>query len=133
MVAAVAAAAVLAVAKGPCALVTPADVKAVLATQPPAAKAQTLGLYQSCTYRAGGKTVTVQTRQIDRATFVKSAKANPGPVKAVAIPGATAYSAAGGFTLLVWKHGTAVTVLVLGATPPLTAEKALALRALAKL
>ena len=132
MVAAVAVA-VLGLVKSPCALVTPADVKAALGTQPPAAKAQTLGLYQSCTYRAGGKTVTIQTRQIDRATFVKSAKSNPGPVKAVTIPGATAYSAAGGFTLLVWKHGTAVTVLVLGATPPLTAEKALALRALAKL
>ncbi len=124
--------AALALAKSPCALVTPVDVKAVVGAKPAPAKAQALGLYESCTYSAGGKTVTVQTRQIDKGTFVKSAKANPGPVKPVAIAGATAYSAAGGFTLLVWKHGTAVTVLVLGVSPPLAAEKQLALRALAR-
>jgi hypothetical protein len=119
-------------AKSPCALVTPADVKAVVGAKPPTAKAQTLGLFRSCTYSAGGATVTIQTRQIDKATFVKSAKANPGPVKAVAVAGATAFSAAGP-TLLVWRHGTAVTVLVFGGGKGLTAEKQLAARALARL
>src|SRR5947209_1965942 len=115
----------------PCALVTAADVKATVGAAPGTPQAQTLGLFKSCTYRAGSATVTFQTRQIDRGTFVKSAKANPGPVKPVAIPGATAFSAAGP-TLLVWKHGTAVTVLVLGGKA-LAAEKQLAARALARL
>ena len=119
-------------APNPCALVTPATVRAALGARPAAAHVQTLGLFQSCTYRAGAATVTIQTRQIDKGTFVKSAKANPGPVKPVALPGATAFSAAGP-TLLVWKHGTAVTVLVFGGGPGLAAEKQLALRALAKL
>ena len=119
-------------APSPCALVRPADVLAAVGTKPPAAKVQTLGLFKSCTYRAGSATVTIQTRQIGKATFVKSAKANPGPVKAVSLPGATAFSAAGP-TLLVWKQGTAVTVLVFGGGPGLAAEKKLALRALARL
>jgi hypothetical protein len=116
----------------PCALVTAADVRAAVGATPGKPQAQTLGLFRSCTYRAGSATVTIQTRQVDKATFVKSAKANPGPVKSVSLPGATAFSAAGP-TLLVWKHGTAVTVLVFGAGSALAAERQLALRALAKL
>jgi hypothetical protein len=48
------------------------------------------------------------------------------------VPGATAFSAAGP-TLLIWKHGTAVTVLVFGTPQSLALEKKLAARALARL
>ncbi|MES1248967.1 MAG: hypothetical protein ABUS54_14975 [Actinomycetota bacterium] len=117
-------------AKPPCALVTAADVAAVAKAKPGKPQAQTLGLFKSCTYRAGAFTVTVQSRQVDHGTFVKSAKANPGPVKQV---NANEFSVGGGTVLLVWKHGTSVTVLVLGAAQPLAAEQALANRALARL
>jgi len=116
----------------PCKVVTAADATKVLGSKVAPGKAQTLGLFQSCFYSAGTKSVTVQTRQIDKADFVTSAKANPGPV--VAVPGlGAAYSAAGGSTLLVWKQGTEVTLLAFGVTPALTAEKALAKSALARL
>ena len=117
----------------PCKVVTAADATKVLGSKVAPGKAQTLGLFQSCFYSAGTKSVTVQTRQIDKADFVTSAKANPGPVVAVPGLGAAAYSAAGGSTLLVWKRGTEVTLLAFGVTPALTAEKALAKSALARL
>jgi hypothetical protein len=121
-------------AKSPCALVTAIDAKRALGAAVGKPKAQTLGLFQSCTYATPtGKVVTVQTRRIDRATFVKSAKANPAPVKPVAGLGGIAFSAAGGSTLLVWKHGTAVTLLILGTPSPLASEKQLAKKALARL
>ncbi len=121
-------------AKSPCALVTAADAKRALGAAVGRPKLQTLGLYRSCTYssKAGGS-VTVQTRQIDRATFVRSAKANPGPVKLIGGLGGLAFSAGAGSTLLVWKHGTAVTLLVLGTPSPLASERKLAAKALARL
>ena len=114
----------------PCALVTRADVALVAKATPGPGQAQTLGLFKSCTYHVGSTTVTIQSRQIDHATFVKSAKANPGPVKQL---NANAFSVGGGTVLLVWKRGTSVTLLVLGVAQPLAAEKTLAARALAKL
>jgi hypothetical protein len=116
--------------KPPCALVTAADVAAVAKAKPARGQAETLGLFRSCTYHAGSTTVTIQSRQIDHATFVKSAKANPGPVKQLS---ANEFSVGGGTVLLVWKRGTAVTLLVLGPAQPLAAEKTLAQRALARL
>jgi hypothetical protein len=63
---------------------------------------------------------------------VKSAKANPPPVKAIAGIGAPAYFA-GGFTLLVWRGGNEATFTVFGTGPPLTREVALAKRVLHRL
>ena len=121
-------------AKSPCSLVTAADAKAALGTAVKRPKLQNLGLFASCFYAtSSAASVTVQSRAIDRATFVKSAKANPGPVKAVAGLGGTAFSAAAGSTLLVWKNGTAVTILVLGTANPLASEETLAKKALARL
>jgi hypothetical protein len=117
----------------PCKVVTAADAAKVLGGKVAPGKAQSLGLFQSCFYNAGTKSVTVQTRQIAKADFVTSAKANPGPVVAVPGLGAAAYSAAGGSTLLVWKNGTEVTLLAFGVSPAMTAEKALAKSALARL
>jgi hypothetical protein len=114
-----------------CKLVAPADAKTVLGGAA-APKAQTLGLYSSCTYRRAGITLTVQTRAISKADFVKSAKANPAPVVAVPGIGAAAYSAAGS-VLLVWRNGTEATFLLFGGGKGLADEKALAKRVVSRL
>ena len=120
-------------APNPCRLVTARDVKAVLGTAVGRGKPQSLGLYQSCTYTSGRTTVTVQTRALSKADFVKSAKANPPPVKAIAGVGASAYFAAG-FTLLVWRGGNEATFTVYGTgSPPLAPEVALAKRVVNRL
>lgn len=117
----------------PCKLVTAADVKAVLGTPVGRGKLQPLGLYQSCTYTTKKfVTVTIQTRALSKVDFVKSAKANPPPVKAVAGVGAPAYYA-GGATLLVWRHGNEATVSIFAAGPALAREVELAKRALHRL
>jgi hypothetical protein len=118
------------VAPNPCRLVTATDVKAVLGGAVSRGKLQSLGLYRSCTYSTKSFAfVTVQTRTLSKADFVKSAKMNPGPVKAVAGLGAPAYYA-GRATLLVWRHGNEATFTVLGAGPSLAPEVKLAKRAL---
>jgi len=118
----------------PCKVVTPADATKVLGVKVGAGKAQTLGLYESCFYSAGTKSLTVQTRQIDKADFVKSAKANPGPVAPLAGvgAGASAYTAAGGLSVLAWKNGNEVTFLYIGVTPPAAQKAALAKTALGR-
>lgn len=136
LVAVAAIVAVHAVAAGaapkPCRLVTAADATRALGGAVRAGKAQTLGLYASCTYRsrAGFMTLTVQSRAIGRADFVRSAKANPGPVKRIAGVGSEAFSAGG--VLLAWKRGIEVTVLAFGVGNPPAAEKRAALAALAR-
>jgi hypothetical protein len=119
-------------APNPCKLVRAADVKAVLGAAVGRGKLQSLGLYESCTYTTKSLvTVTVQTRTLAKADFVKSAKANPPPVKTVSGLGAPAYFA-GGVTLLVWRHGNEATFSVFGSGQgsPLAREVKLATRAL---
>jgi len=117
----------------PCKLVTATDVKAVLGTPVARGKLQSLGLYQSCTYTTKSLvTVTVQTRTLSKADFVKSAKANPPPVKAVAGVGAPAYYA-GGATLLVWRRGNEATFSIFGGGPGLAREVKLAKRVVKRL
>ena len=121
-------------APNPCSVVTRADATAVLGAGIKDGKLQTLGLYKSCTYTtAKFATLTVQTRSIPRADFVRSAKANPGPVKPVAGVGALAYSAGGGVTLLVWRKGTEATFSIYGAGPALPREITLAKRVVSRL
>jgi hypothetical protein len=121
-------------AKSPCALVTAADASHALGVTVKKPKLQNLGLFVSCFYATSStKSVTVQTRTISRNDFDRSAKANPGPVKHLAGIGSDAYSVGGGSTLLVWKNGTGVTLLVLGMPNALTTEKALAAKAAARL
>src|SRR5262249_46297465 len=68
----------------PCKLVTAADVRATVGATVSRGKLQSLGLYRSCTYTTTSSAfVTVQTRALSKADFVKSAKMNPGPVKAI--------------------------------------------------
>jgi hypothetical protein len=112
--------------KSACALVTAADAAKALGGPTGRGKHQILGLYDSCTYTAKSKTLTVQTRQLSRSDFERSAKANPGPVVRVSGLGSDAFSVAGGVSLLVWKNGTAVTLLLLGINPALPVEKQLA-------
>jgi hypothetical protein len=120
-------------APNPCRLVTAADVTVVLGAVAGRGKLQALGLYKSCTYSTKSHvTVTVQTRMLSRANFVTSAKANPGPVKAVAGLGAPAYFA-GRITLLVWRGGNEVTISIFGLGSPLAAEVKLAKRALRRM
>jgi hypothetical protein len=118
----------------PCRLVTAADARAVLGVAVGRPKLQTLGLYQSCSYRAaGGVTVTIQSRRMVKSDFFRSAKANPGPVVPVSGLGAAAYAAGGGSVLLVWRNGTEVTFLVFGGGKGLAEEKRLAKRAVTRL
>ncbi|HEY0937775.1 MAG TPA: hypothetical protein VGD91_29050 [Trebonia sp.] len=66
------------------------------------------GVYQSCVYGKAG--VVVLVRNISRASFDKSAAANPGGVKPVPGIGQDAYS--GGGSLLVWQNGTEIAISV---------------------
>lgn len=109
----------------PCSLVTPADVTSAAGGSAGAPTDTKAGLYQACLY---GSSVVVLVRNIDRASFDKSAKANPGGVTAVSGIGQDAYSGSG--TLLVWQNGTEVTILVNGNA---AAEKPLALAAVNRL
>jgi len=92
----------------PCALVTPAEVQEVTGKSAASPSDALVGLYQSCTYANAG--VVVLVRNMNRATFDKSAAANPGGAKPVPGIGQDAYSSGGG--LLVWKNGTEITILV---------------------
>ena len=69
----------------PCVLVTSADAAKVIGGKP-VAKPQTLGLYKSCTYKTGRKTITVLFRKLAKADFEKSAKKNPPPFIAHVVP-----------------------------------------------
>lgn len=119
--------------KNPCKLVTANDAKKALGVTVAAGKPQTVGLYQSCRYANGTKSLGVLERQLSRADFDKSAKKNPGPVVHVAGIGTDAYSAGGGTTLLLWKHGIELTLLATGVTNPLKTEKALGKTAASRL
>lgn len=136
LVAAAAVVGVHAVAAGaapkPCRLVTAADATRALGGAVRPGKAQQLGLYASCLYRSrkGFTTLTVQSRAIGRADFVRSAKANPGPLERVAGVGTEAFSASG--VLLAWKRGTEIIVLAFGVGDAPAAEKRAALAALAR-
>ncbi len=119
-------AAALTLAASPCKIVTAADAATALGGPVGTPKAQTLGLYQSCTYGRGTRVLTVQTRPLAKGDFVKSAKANPKPIVSVPGLGTPAYFVAN-FILLVWRNGTEATFTISGTSgSPLTAEKALA-------
>src|SRR5918911_1009294 len=117
----------------PCALVTAADAAKALGTTVGKGRAETRGLYKACTYTKGRKTLTVLVRQIDKATFEKSAKKNPPPVFAIPGIGDEAYSAAGGYALLVWKKGTELTFAFIGVSPVVQTQKDVANAALKRL
>jgi hypothetical protein len=115
----------------PCVLVSKSDAAKVLGGKVGAGKAQTLGLYKSCTYKSGRKTLTVQTRAIpSKSAFAKSAKANPGPVFPVPGVGDSAYSAGAGAAFLVWKKGTENTFTFIGVSPVVQTQTDLANSAL---
>jgi hypothetical protein len=120
-------------AKSPCKLVTAEDAKRALGVSVAAGKLQTVGLYQSCRYASGARSLGILERQLSRADFDKSARKNPGPVVHVAGIGTDAYSAGGGTALLLWKHGIELTLLATGVTNPLKTEKALGRTAASRL
>jgi hypothetical protein len=118
----------------PCKLVSAADAKASLGVAVGKPILLPAGRYQSCIYGAASKTrLVILTRRLSKPDFTKSAKANPGPVVAVAGIGSSAYSAGGGASLLVWKNGTEVALSIFGIHAPLHAEEQLAKEAVAKL
>jgi len=131
--AAVTAPAASAAPPGPCALVTADDAGKALGVKVAAGKAASQGLYKACTYTKGRKTLTVLVRQIDKATFEKSAKKNPPPVFPIPGIGDEAYSAAGGYALLVWKKGTELTLTFIGVSPVVQTQKDVANAALKRL
>lgn len=92
----------------PCALVTPAEVQEVTGKPDPSPSDVPAGVYQSCAYSKAG--VVVLVRNISKATFDKSAAANPGGVKPVSGIGQDAYSAGG--SILAWQNGTEIAISV---------------------
>jgi len=115
-----------------CALVTASDAGKALGGSAKGT-AKTLGLYRSCTYKSGRKTLTVLVRQIARADFEKSAKKNPGPVFPVPGVGDEAFSAGGGSTLLVWRKGTEITFTFIGLSATVQTQKDVANAAVKRL
>jgi len=105
--------------------VTASDAKSALGVTFAAGKLQAVGLYESCRYSNGTRSLTVLERQLSRSDFDKSAKKNPGPVVHITGIGSDAYSVGGASTLLLWKHGTELTLLATGVGNPLKAEKTL--------
>jgi hypothetical protein len=116
----------------PCKLVTLADARATLGVFVGKPRSETIGFYQSCTYRHGTSFLIVETRAISKTAFVKSAKLSVRPVVAVSGLGVPAYSAAG-TVLLVWRHGTEATFLVTGPGKGLPDAERLAKRVLGRL
>jgi hypothetical protein len=117
----------------PCALVTADDAGKVLGVKVGKGRAKTLGLYRSCTYTKGRKTLTVLVRKIDKTTFEKSARKNPPPVFPIPGIGDEAFSAGAGAALLVWKQGTEVTFTFIGVSPVVQTQKDVANAALKRL
>jgi hypothetical protein len=118
----------------PCLLVTKNDASTALGTKTGTGKAQTLGLYKSCTYKGGRRTLTILVRTIaTKALFEKSAKANPGPVFKLPGIGDDAFSAGAGSALLVWKKGVEITFGFIGTSPVVQTQKDLATAAIARL
>ena len=115
VVALVAAAAAAAAPVAPCRLVTKAEAATTLGASLLSVKqkAETIGLFQSCMYKAGRTSfLQIETRTISKADFVRSAKSNMRPVTAVSLGGGSlAYSAAY-VVLLVWQNGNEATFLL---------------------
>jgi hypothetical protein len=110
----------------PCKVVTSVNARAALGAAVPAATATNAGLYQNCTYRTTtGKTLIVLVRKLSQPDFVRSAKANPGKVAAVAGIGSAAFSVQGS-SLLFWRDGTEVALSIFGAPGALQSEERLA-------
>jgi hypothetical protein len=119
---------------GPCKLVTSDDAGKALGSKAGAGKAKTLGLYKSCTYTSGRKTLTILVRQIaSKAAFEKSAKKNPPPVFQLPGIGDSAFSAGAGSSLLVWKKGTELVFTFVGVSPVVQTQKDVANAALKRL
>jgi len=116
----------------PCVLVASADAAKVIGGKP-AGKATTLGLYKSCTYKNGRKTITVLFRKMAKADFEKSAKKNPPPVFPIPGVGDEAFSAGGGSALLVWQKGSELTFSFFGINPVVKTQTDLASAALKRL
>jgi hypothetical protein len=117
----------------PCTLVTADDAGKALGAKVGKGRAKTLGLYKSCTYAKGRKTLTVLVRKIGKGTFEKSARKNPPPVFPIPGIGDEAFSAGGGSALLVWKQGTEVTFTFVGVSPVVQTQKDVADAALKRL
>ena len=117
----------------PCVLVTSSDAAKVIGGKPATAKVQTLGLYKSCTYKNGRKTITVLFRKMTKADFEKSAKKNPPPVFPIPGVGDEAFSAGGGAALLVWQKGSELTFTFTGVNPFVQTQKDVAGAALKRL
>lgn len=108
----------------PCTLVTPPDVTAALGTPAGTPRSLAVGLYRQCVYPGG---LVVEVRNIDRATFDKSAPLNPGNPQPLSGVGDAAYSSSQG--ILAWKNGTEVVI----AGGSAAADKQLALTAVSRL
>ncbi len=117
----------------PCVLVTSDDAGKALGGKAGKGKAATLGLYKSCTYTSGRKTLTVLFRKMAKADFEKSAKKNPPPVFPIPGIGDEAFSAGGGSSLLVWQKGSEVTFTFIGVNPFVQTQKDVAKAALKRL
>jgi hypothetical protein len=110
----------------PCRIVTAADARAALGAAVSPATATAAGLYQNCTYRTStGKGLIVLVRKLGRSDFVKSAKANPGKVVAVAGIGSAAFSVQG-TSLLFWRKNLEVVLSMFGVSGALKSEERLA-------
>ncbi len=117
----------------PCVLVTSDDAGKALGGKAGKGKAATLGLYKSCTYTSGRKTLTVLFRKMAKADFEKSAKKNPPPVFPIPGIGDEAFSAGGGSSLLVWRKGSEITFTFIGVNPFVQTQKDVAKAALKRL
>src|SRR5436190_14616083 len=113
--------------RSPCLLVRSTDASAALGAKTGAGKPQTLGLYKACVYTSGKKKLTVLVRTVpSKSAFEKSAKKNPGPVFPIPGVGDSAFSAAAGSALLVWKNGVELTFVFVGKSPVVQTQKDLA-------
>ena len=117
----------------PCALITTTDASTALGATPPKARAKLVKGTRSCTYTVKKKSMTVQTRRVpSQAAFDRSAKATKGVVFPMQGVGAPAYSV-DGTTILVWQHGTQVTITFAGVQPFVATQQALAKTAVGRL
>jgi hypothetical protein len=98
---------------GPCAVVTRADATKVLGATSRPGLIQKFGPHVRCTYTTSTyRSLSVEVEVVSQSEIEKEAKADPKPIARIYGVGDEAYSTAGGASLVFWKNGAQVTLVI---------------------
>jgi hypothetical protein len=98
---------------GPCAVVTRTDATNALGAKSRPGLVQKFGPHVKCTYTTSNyRSLSVEVEVVSKSEFEKEAKADPAPIARIYGVGDEAYSTAGGASLVFWKNGAQVTLVI---------------------